>query len=89
VANNTYVTFADGRQVSIQGLGVPRGHSRYFTNVRLTKDKWFVCNLMVAWTTPKKPGEKPELYGDHELAPVSSVLERVSETHACRRKFSR
>ena len=61
VANNTYVTLADGRQVSIQHLGVPHGRSRYFTNVRLTKGKPFVCNLMVTWTTPKKPGEKPEL----------------------------
>jgi len=61
VANNTSVTFADGRQMSIQGLGVPRGRSRYFTNVRLTKDKLFVCNWMVTWTTPKKPGEKSEL----------------------------
>lgn len=61
VANNTYVTLADGRQVSIEHLGVPRGRSRYFANVRLTKDKLFVCNLMVTWTTPKKPGEKAEL----------------------------
>jgi hypothetical protein len=61
VANNTYVTLADGHQASIQHLGVPRGRSRYFINVRLTKDKLFGCNLMVTWTTPKKPGEKPEL----------------------------
>ena len=61
VANNTYVTLADGRQVSIQHLGVPRGRRRYYMNVRLTKDKAFVCNLMVTWTTPKKPGERAEL----------------------------
>ena len=61
VANNTYVTVADGCPVSIEHLGVPRGRSRYFTKVRLTKDKAFKCNLMVTWTTPKKPGEKAEL----------------------------
>lgn len=61
VANNTYVTLADGRSLSIQELNVPRGRCRYFTNVRLTQAKLFQCNLMVTWTTPKKPGEKSEL----------------------------
>ena len=61
VANNTYVTFADGRQLSIQQLNVPRGRRRYFTNVYLMQAKGFPCNLMVTWTTPKKPGEKAEL----------------------------
>jgi hypothetical protein len=60
VANNTYVTFGDGCPVRIEDLEVPRGRSRYFKNVQLTKDKAFVCNLMVTWTTPK-PGEKAEL----------------------------
>ena len=61
VANNTYVTLTDGRQLSIQQLNVPRGRCRYFTDVRLTQAKAFQCNLMVTWTTPKKPGEKAEL----------------------------
>ena len=61
VANNTYVTLADGRSISIQQLNVPRGRCRYFTDVRLTQAKLFRCNLMVTWTTPKKPGEKAEL----------------------------
>jgi hypothetical protein len=61
VANNTYVTFADGRQLRIQQLNVPRGRCRYFTKVRLTQGNLFQCNLMVTWTTPKKPGEKAEL----------------------------
>jgi hypothetical protein len=61
VANNTYVILADGRQVSLQHLNVPRGRSRYFTKVRLTQTKAFQCNLMVTWTTPKKAGEKAEL----------------------------
>lgn len=61
VANNTYVTLTDGRQLSIQHLNVPRGRCRYFTNVRLTQAKEFPCNLMVTWTTPRKPGEKAEL----------------------------
>lgn len=61
VANNTYVTLADGRQLSIQQLNVPQGRCRYFAQVRLTQSKMFQCNLMVTWTTPKKPGEKTEL----------------------------
>jgi len=61
VANNTYVTLADGRQLSIQHLRVPRGRCRYFKNVQLTQAKLFHCNLMVTWTTPKKPGQKAEL----------------------------
>ena len=61
VANNTYVTLPDGRQCSIQQLNVPRGRCRYLTNVRLTQAKLFECNLMVTWTTPKKPGAKTEL----------------------------
>ncbi len=61
VANNTYVTLADGRQLSIQQLNVPRGRCRYFTNVRLTQGKLVQCNLMVTWTTPKKSGEKAVL----------------------------
>ena len=61
VANNTYVTLTDERSLRIQQLSVPRGHCRYFTNVRLTQAKLFHCNLMVTWTTPKKPGEKAEL----------------------------
>jgi hypothetical protein len=61
VANNTYVTLADSRQLGIQQLHVPRGRCRYFTNVRLTQAKEFPCNLMITWTTPRKPGEKAEL----------------------------
>ncbi len=61
VANNTYVTLAEGRSLSIQQLNVPRGRCRYFTDVSLTQTKGFRCNLMVTWTTPKKPGEKAEL----------------------------
>jgi len=59
VANNTYVTLPDGRQLSIEQLGVRPGERRYFHNVRLTKEKEFVCNLMVTWTkaTPKQPAE--------------------------------
>ncbi len=60
IANSTYVTLPDGRQVSIQQLGVPHGRCRYFTKVQLTKSKAFVCNLMVTWTRPK-PGENAEL----------------------------
>ena len=61
VANNTSVTLSDGRQLSIQQLNVPRGRCRYFPKVHLTQAKEFPCNLMITWTTPRKPGEKAEL----------------------------
>jgi DDE family transposase len=59
VANNTYVTLPDGRQLPIDQLGVKPGQRRYLQNVGLTKEKGFVCHLMVTWTkaTPKQPAE--------------------------------
>jgi hypothetical protein len=38
LANNTLITFADGRQVALDQVGIPPGQRRYFTNVRLTQD---------------------------------------------------
>ncbi len=59
VANNTYVTWPDGRCVSIQNLGVAPGQTRYCKNIALTQTKQFRCNLMITWTkaTPKQPAE--------------------------------
>lgn len=59
VANNTCVTFSNGRSISINDLGVKPGQRRYFQNVRLTQEADLVCNLMVTWTkeTPKQPSE--------------------------------
>jgi len=59
VANNTTVTLADGRLLTIQTLGVTPGRARYFQNVRLTADADWCCNLAVTWTkaTPKQPAE--------------------------------
>jgi hypothetical protein len=59
IANNTYLTFADGRQVAIDALGLKPGRSRYFQNVRLTQDADWLCNVMITWTraTPKQPAE--------------------------------
>lgn len=60
LANNTLITFADGRQVALDQLGIPVGQRRYFTNVRLTQDADWRCHLAMTWTTPK-PGEPAEL----------------------------
>jgi hypothetical protein len=59
IANNTYLTFPDGRPVAINALGVQPGQRRYFQNVRLTQDADWVCNVMVTWTkaTLKQPAE--------------------------------
>ena len=59
VANNTYVYLADGRCLSLSELGVKPGQCRYFRQVGLTRDKAFVCNLMLTWTeaTPKQSAE--------------------------------
>lgn len=60
LANNTLITFADGRQVALDQLGIPPGQRRYFTNVRLTQEADWRCHLAITWTTPK-PGEPAEL----------------------------
>ena len=59
VANNTSVRLTDGRWLRIERLGVKPAQRRYFHQVALTKDKAFVCNLMVTWTvaTPTQPAE--------------------------------
>jgi hypothetical protein len=59
IANNTYVCFPDGRWLSIEQLGVKPGQRRYFSDVALTREHAFRCNLMVTWTeaTAKQPAE--------------------------------
>jgi hypothetical protein len=60
LANNTLITFADGRQVALDQLGIRKGQRRYFTSVRLTQQADWRCNLAITWTTPKA-GEPAEL----------------------------
>ena len=60
LANTTLITFADGRQLALNQLGITPGQRRYFTNVRLTQDADWRCHLAITWTTPK-PGEPAEL----------------------------
>jgi len=59
IANNTYITFSDGRQIAVDQLGVKPGQRRYFPNVRLTREADWTCNLAITWTraTPKCPAE--------------------------------
>jgi hypothetical protein len=59
IANNTTVTLAHGRVLTVDTLGVPPGRARYFQNVRLTAQADWVCNLAVTWTraTPQQPAE--------------------------------
>jgi len=59
LANNTYVTLADGRQLTLETLGVKPGRTRYFQNVRLMAEADWPCNLAVTWTrsTAKQPAE--------------------------------
>jgi hypothetical protein len=61
LANITLVTFADGRQVTLDQLGIKPGQRRYFTNVQLTQEADWRCHLAITWTTPK-PGEPAELF---------------------------
>ncbi|NTU81426.1 MAG: transposase [Chloroflexales bacterium] len=60
LANNTLITFRDGRQVPLDQLGIRPGQRRYYTNVRLTQEADWQCHLAITWTTPK-PGEPAEL----------------------------
>jgi hypothetical protein len=59
IANNTYITFSDGRQIAVDQLGVMPGQRRYFPNVRLTREADWGCNIAITWTraTPKCPAE--------------------------------
>jgi len=59
IANNTYITFSDGRQIAVDHLGVKPGQRRYFPNVRLTREADWCCNIAITWTraSPKCPSE--------------------------------
>jgi hypothetical protein len=59
IANNTYFTLSDGREYSIEQLGLQPGQSRYFAQVRLTHAAAWTCNLLVTCTvaTAKRPSE--------------------------------
>lgn len=59
IANNTVITFSDGRQVTAQELHIAYGQRRYLPNVRITLQVDWVCNLAITWTraTPSCPAE--------------------------------
>ena len=59
IANNTTITFADGRTTSAEQLGIKKGQHRYLPRVGLTLEAGWECNLAITWTraTPKCPAE--------------------------------
>jgi Transposase DDE domain len=59
IANNTTITFADGRTVTAEQLGIKPGQRRYLPRVRLTLEAAWECNLAITWTraTAKCPAE--------------------------------
>jgi hypothetical protein len=59
IANNTTITFADGRTITPETLGIKRGMRRYLPRVRLTLEAHWQCNLAITWTraTAKCPAE--------------------------------
>jgi len=59
IANSTYITFSDGRQIAVDQLGIKPGQRGYFPNVRLTREADWCCNIAITWTraTPKCPAE--------------------------------
>lgn len=50
IANNTVITFADGRQLTAEQLHIPKGQRRYLPNVRITLEADWLCNLAITWT---------------------------------------
>jgi hypothetical protein len=50
IANNTTITFTDGRQITAEELGIKKGKCCYLTNVRLTLEADWSCNLAITWT---------------------------------------
>jgi hypothetical protein len=59
IANNTTITFADGRTITPEALGIKPGVRRYLPRVRLTLEADWQCNLAITWTraTAKCPAE--------------------------------
>jgi hypothetical protein len=59
IANNPTVTLPDGRRTRVSALGVKPGPRRSFTQVRLSRDADWLCNVAVPWTTatPTQPAE--------------------------------
>lgn len=54
IANNTTITFSDGRQVTAEALGIKKGEKRYLPNVRITLEADWTCNLAITWTRATK-----------------------------------
>jgi hypothetical protein len=50
LANNTTITFPDGRQYGVDELGITPGQRRYLWNVRITQDADWQCHLAITWT---------------------------------------
>ena len=50
IANNTVITFPDGRQLTAQHLHIAQGQRRYLPNVRITLEADWLCNLAITWT---------------------------------------
>ena len=59
IANNTTITFGDGRTTSAERLGIKKGQRRYLPNVRITHEADWKCNVAITWTraTAKCPAE--------------------------------
>jgi hypothetical protein len=83
LASNTYVTLADGRQLSISELGVQPGTSGFFQDVLVTQDEKLKGNLSVTWTNGSR-GEKIELVAVLSDRPAAQA--RLDE-YACRMRI--
>lgn len=59
IANNTTLTFRDGRTTTPEALALKPGECRYLNQVRLTLEADWACNLAICWTraTAKCPAE--------------------------------
>ena len=47
IANNTTITFADGRTTTAEQMGIKKGQCRYLPRVRLTLEADWECNLAI------------------------------------------
>lgn len=59
IANNTVITFPGGCRQAVDELGIGKGERRYLTNVQVTLEADWTCNLAITWTqaTPNCPSE--------------------------------
>jgi hypothetical protein len=81
IANNTTITFADGRTTSAERLSIKKGQRRYLPNVRITHEADWTCNLAITWTRNRQMSSRT-VCADDQCARGWVGVASLSETDA-------